>query len=101
MDPALTGVGTMTNPPDRLLATTPFDDENTDGATRFEQATRAARDLAGLSTDQTERTRATDGASATPSGTTATPLQPFRVVFLIGAMVAFWFGFMLWDTWGG
>ena len=95
----------MTNPHDIRSEPAPFDDENTDGAVRFEQATRAARDLAEMITDQTEVASAAaptlDDASAAVHSTAATPLQPQRVVFLIGVMVAVWFGFMLWDTWGG
>jgi len=99
----------MTDAPEIRPDIAPFDDEDTDGAARFEQATRAARDLAELVTDQTAPAAPADKASpsrlgkppaAAPS-TSANPLQPMRVVFLVVVMAAVWFGFMLWDTWGG
>ena len=95
----------MSTPPDTGSEPAPFDDENTDGAARFEQATRAARDLAALTTDRPDPVAAADAsATASPTvdrATEATPLQPLRVVFLVAVMVVTWFSFMLWDTWGG
>jgi ferric-dicitrate binding protein FerR (iron transport regulator) len=86
----------MTGAPDRWSVTDDFDDEDTDGAARFEQATRAAQALAALP-DTPPESPTPDPA---PPSSAAAPLRTGRVVLLVAVMVLTWLGFMVWDTWG-
>lgn len=86
----------MTGAHERWHSPEDFDVEDTDGAARFEQATRAAQALSEL--PEAPPDTLPPKLEARPSSSFA-PLQANRVVILMVVMVLSWLGFMVWDTW--
>ena len=86
----------MTGAHERWHSPEDFDVEDTDGAARFEQATRAAQAFAELP-EAPPDTLPPDLEAR--SASSVAPLQANRVVMLMVVMVVAWLGFMVWDTW--
>ncbi|HCH63739.1 MAG: hypothetical protein CL927_12770 [Deltaproteobacteria bacterium] len=85
----------MTGPPSQSDVPEDFDSEDTDGAARFEHATRAAQALSELPEVPPEPSPS-DLQASSPTA----PLQANRVTLLMAVMFLSWLGFMVWDTWG-
>lgn len=86
----------MTGAHERSPIPEEFDVEDTDGAARFEQATRAAQALSELPDAPPDTL---PPALEARSASSIAPLQATRVVMLMVVMVLSWLGFMVWDTW--